>query len=324
MNSKPVSKKKVQAKNKGKDQSNTLIFIGVIVGIVIIAAIALYYASTHPGSTPQQSWSLDSSGRLQFPDRSNVQATSTLVEDGANYTLEKIVYKSFGDDVYAYLRIPKNVTRPPVVIVLPAATINKELDRPMAEGLSSMGYASLTLDERGNNGETTGPFMGNWTDGYFSYVNGSVPVQYKQIYDVLKGLDYVKSRSDLDGNDTAIVGESIGGMWSIIAAAEDSRFKGVICVSSSGFNFTKYNDAKIDSYFSSISPENYLSKLPPRKLVMIHFMDDQIIPVQYGRELYDRASQPKALYQYNGSTHGLFNMTYVPDMQKELKGMLGR
>lgn len=298
-------------------------FIVMVLVVVILAAVAYYYVSTHQAPVQEKSWSLDTSGHLTFPDRGAIVANSTFISATDNYTLEKVVYNSFGDDVYASLCTPKNMTNPPVVIVLPARTITKELDLPMAENLAAMGYASLTLDERGY-GETGGVEEANWSAGFDSYLAGGVPVQYKQIYDALKGLDYVKTRSDLDGNDTAILGESIGGMWSIIAAAEEPQFKGVITVSSSGFGFPTYDNVNANKFLGSIEPSNYLSLLPPRKLVMIHFTKDPIIPIGDGKALYDNASQPKVWYQYEGVTHGLPNMTYMPDMQRELQGMLGR
>ncbi len=331
-----MSKKKAYSKNKKEKglSKNNLLIIGVIIAAVILVGVAYYYLTTHPtvipGDVTNAQWALDASGHLTFPEaRGSIQANSTPSDlSNDNYTVETVVYKSFGDDVYASLMIPKNVTRPPVVIVLPALTITKELDLPMAQYLAGMGYASLTLDERGF-GQTGGVLESNYTDGFYSYVNDGIPIQYKQIYDALKGLDYVKSRNDLNGSDTAILGESIGGMWSIIAAGTEPQFKGVICVSSSDFSFTMYDNNSAgnitaNSYLNSIQPSNYLSLLPPRKLVMIHFTDDPIIPIADGKALYEKASQPKVWYQYNGNTHGLPNATYMPDLQRELRGMLGK
>ncbi len=305
----------------------------LVIGAVIIAAllliVAYYYVTSNQVASPSTPWSLDKSGHLTFPARGAIQANSTPSDlSSDNYTVETIDYKSFGDDVYASLMIPKNVTRPPVVIVLPALTITKVTDLPMAQYLAGMGYASLTLDERGF-GETGGMREDNYSDGFYSFVNGGVPIQYKQIYDALKGLDYVKSRSDLNGSDTAILGESIGGMWSIIAAGTEPQFKGVICVSSSDFNLGTYDNTtainvSANEYINSIQPSNYLSKLPPRKLVMIHFTNDSIIPIADGKMLFDKASEPKVWYQYEGTTHGLPNATYMPDLQRELQGMLGK
>ena len=307
--------------------------IGAIIVAILLIFAAYYYLSTHqaPATVGNGQLSLDASGHFVIPGaRGPVNATiipTNLSSD--NYTVQTIKYDSLGQDVYASLCIPKNVTKPPVVVVLPAATIKKEDDFPMAQYLSGMGYASITLDERGNGGQTKDDFAGDWQGGFNDFINDSYTIQYKQIYDAVRALDYVQSRNDLDGNDTAILGESIGGMWSIITAGVDPRFKGVICVSSSDFPFTMYDNTTAgnitaNQFISSVQPSNYLSLLPPRKLVMIQFTDDPTIHVQDAKALYDKASEPKAWYQYEGDTHGLPNATYMPDLQKELKGMLGK
>lgn len=332
-----MSKKKANPKpKKGKTNSNrNLLIIGAIVVAILLIFVVYYYVTTNQSPTPivadNGQLSLDSSNHFIIPaSRGPVEATvipTNISSD--NYTVETIDYKSLGDDVYASLCIPKNVTKPPVVVVLPAATITKELDFPMAQYLSSMGYASITLDERGNQGQTGGDFAGNWQSGFNDFLNGSYTIQYKQVYDAVRALDYVQTRNDLEGNNTAILGESIGGMWSIIAAGVDPRFKGVVCVSSSDFPLANYDNTSAgnitaNQFISSVQPSNYLSLLPPRKLVMIQFTDDPTIHVQDAKALFDKASEPKAWYQYEGDIHGLPNATYMPDLQRELQGMLGK
>ncbi len=332
-----MSKKKVNPKNKKENvnTNNNLLIIGAIIVAVLLIFVGYYYVTTNQPPTTAVvgtgQMSLDSSNHFMIPvSRGPVEATiipTNMSSD--NYTVETIAYKSLDEDVYASLCIPKNVTKPPVVVILPAATITKELDFPMAQYLSNMGYASITLDERGNQGQTGGDFAGNWQSGFNDFLNGSYTIQYKQIYDAVRALDYVQSRNDLDGNNTAILGESIGGMWSIITAGVDPRFKGVVCVSSSDFSFPVYDNTSpgnisANQFISSIQPSNYVSLLPPRKLVMIQFTDDPTIHVQDAKALYDKASEPKAWYQYEGDIHGLPNATYMPDLQRELRGMLGK
>ncbi len=321
-----MSKKKVLQDKKKKEQSKRLLYAGICAVIFVIVIVFLYFAwSTQTQKSPDvKLWTIDSSGKLAFSARGPIDGTSSPLPSGANYTLEEVVFKSFGDDVYAQLMKPKNVTKPAVVLVLPAATITKEANQPTAEGLCAMGYASLTLDERGNGGETGGDFSGNWTSGFQDYINNGTPIQYKQIYDALKGLDYIKSRPDLDGNNVAILGESIGGMWAIVAAGEDSGFKGVITVSSSDFNTTGIDDPGALRFINSVMPSNFLDNIPPRKLAMFQFDNDFYVPMSDGKALYDKAFEPKAWHQYNGTTHGLWNDVFANDMHNELIGMLGK
>ena len=167
----------------------------------------------------------------------------------------------------------------------------------MANALSSWGYASLTLDERGNGGETRGSSPMDFTTGYDTYRSGGTPAQYAQIYDVLLAYDYVRSRKDLDGGNVSVLGESMGGRFAIVAAGIEPGFKAAFVVSSSPYGLDAGNNTDALRFVDSVEPATYLEKLPPRKLVMFHFTNDTIIPIAYGRSLYDSASQPKAWYQ---------------------------
>jgi dienelactone hydrolase len=301
---------------------NRLLTVAIALATLVIALVITYFVFFSGGSVDHV-WHIDSSGLLAFDARPPVAATSTRLEATQNGTLEKISYKSFGDDVYALLRIPSNVSMPPVVIVLPAASINKEADEAMAKALCLWGYATLTLDERGNNGETAGPSPMDLRSGYDAFASGGDPAQYKQVYDVLMGYDFVRSRADLDGDNVAVLGESMGGRFAIIATALEPRLKAAIGVSTGPYGLQGDNDASV-RFVKSIEPAGYLSLLPPRKLIMIHFTGDTIIPVANGRQLYDAAQQPKAWHEYNGTVHGLYSDIYAPDLHDELKGVFGR
>lgn len=307
---------------KRRDRNKLLTIAIALTTLVIALVIAYFFFFSGPGSDGHI-WHLDSYGLLAFDARPPVAATSTPLEATQSWTLEEILYKSSGDDVYALLRIPANASNPPVVIVLPAASINKEADEAMAKALCSWGYATLTLDERGNNGETVGPSPMDLQAGYDAFASGGEPVQYKQVYDVLLGYDYVQSRADLDGNNVAALGESMGGRFAIIATAIEPRIKAAIGVSTGPYGL-QVNEDTMARFSKSLEPTGYLSSLPPRKLIMFHFTGDPIIPVASGRQLYNAAQQPKSWHEYNGTVHGLYSDVYAPDLHDELKGVFGR
>ncbi|HTY90154.1 MAG TPA: acetylxylan esterase [Methanocella sp.] len=319
-----MSKKKNEEKRK-KQESRRLLYIGICAIVFILVIGFFFFAwSTQLPDKNAKLWTIDATGKLSFTDTGDITASSNITKSTANYTFETVTYKSFGDDVYASLVIPKNVTKPPVVIVLPAMTITKEANMPTALALCDMGYATLTLDERGNGGQTQGDAQNDWNSGYEAFMAGGDPVQYKQIYDVLKGYDYIKTRFDLDSSNVSLLGESIGGMWAIVAAGEQPAFKGVITISSSDFAFTATSDQNATKFIGAVMPSKYLSSLPPRKLAMFQFDNDSIVPIADGKALYDKASEPKAWHQYNGTTHGLWDPAFADDVHQELKAMLGR
>ncbi len=290
----------------------------LIVVLVLAVSIFVFDQTTGPA------WSLDGSGALSFPPRGAANPQAYMIEDAANYSLEKISYSSYDTKVFGLLRIPKGVTLPPVVIVLPAATVTKEADSAMAGALCSWGYASLTLDERGNGGETRGSHPMDFMTGYTAYRNGDMPAQYAQVYDVLLGYDYLRSRKDLDGGNITVLGESMGGRFAVVAAGIEPGFKAVFVISSSPYGLDAGNDRDALRFVNSIEPATYLKKLPPRKLVMFHFTNDTVIPVTHGKFLYDNAGWPKAWYQYNGSVHGVYSDIFGPDLHTELTNIYGR
>lgn len=319
-----MSKKKAREIEEQKRKSrNKVLTILIALATLVIALFIAYLLFFNANSSDGNAWHLDSAGLLAFDARPPVTATVAPVESTPDWTLENVSYESFGADVHALLRVPKNVSRPPVVIVLPGGTVNKEADAGMAKALCSWGYATLTLDERGNNGETPGPWANDVNSGYASFVAGGDPVQYKQVYDVLLGYDYIKTRQDLDGDNVAVLGESMGGRFAIISAALEPGLKAAFVVSSGPYGLEGDDDAS-QRFIKSIEPVNYLSNLPPRKLIMFHFTDDPVIPVKAGKQLSDAAAQPKAWHQYNGSIHGIYSDVYAPDLHDELRSVFGR
>lgn len=319
-----MSKKRIEEKRQ-KQHKKTRLYavIGSIVLVVVVGFFLFAWMNQVSLDKNLKLWYIDSSGKLNFSDRGPVNGRVLSTESATNYTLQKIVYESFGDNVFALLRVPKNVTKPPVVVVMPAASITKEADEATAVALCNMGYASLTLDARGI-GDTGGDAQNDWATGFGKFESGGDPAQYKQVYDALKGLDYVKSRSDLDGNNVSILGESIGGMWAIVAAGIEPSFKGVITISASDFDFNDTSDANATRFINAVMPSKYLDSLTPRKIAMFQFDDDSVTLMADGKALYDKAIEPRSWHQYNGSVHGLWSPVIADDVHQELIGMLGR
>lgn len=309
-----------EQKRKNRNKALTIIIALTTLAIALFIAYILF---SNGNGADGKAWRLDSNGLLEFDARPAINATVTLLESTDQWTLEKVTYQSFGDNVYGLLRVPKSVSRPPVVIVLPAASISKEADHAMAEALCSRGYATLTLDERGNGGETPGPHAMDLDSGYTDFLDGSDPVQYRQVYDVLLAYDCIRSMPGLDGDSVAVLGESMGSRFAIIAAALEPGLKAVFAISAGPYGLQGNDDAS-KRFLKSIEPGSYLSKLPPRKVAFYHFTGDAIIPVSSGRQLYDAALHPKAWHEYDGDVHGLYSDVYADDLYDELRGVFGR
>ncbi len=125
--------KKSEAKSTGQRNTRSLLFAFSTLIVLLAVVVALFSLSNMNDQAPGTAWSVDASDALSFSHRDLVSPRANLIEDTANYSLETISYSSYDTTVYGLLRIPKNVPNPPVVIVLPAATVTKEGDSAMAE-----------------------------------------------------------------------------------------------------------------------------------------------------------------------------------------------
>ena len=74
-------------------------------------------------------------------------------------------------------------------------------------------------------------------------------------------------------------------------------------------------------FYKSIDPETYLSKIPPRKLVMFHSINDPVIPYEYANSTYEKALQPKSFYTVKCHMHGLCT-DMDASLEKELTNMV--
>jgi hypothetical protein len=130
------------------------------------------------------------------------------------------------------------------------------------------------------------------------------------VYDALAAAEILRDQPGIDQNRIIFVGESNGGRFAVIACALDSRACGVVAVSTNGYGTKaaiasrKLMEPKTIQFYKSIDPETYLGKIPPRKLVMLHSLNDTIIPYEYANLTYSLASQPKELHIVNCSIHG--------------------
>jgi len=54
-------------------------------------------------------------------------------------------------------------------------------------------------------------------------------------------------------------------------------------------------------------PIDYFTQISPLPLLLIHSRDDEMIPYQYGEQLYQTAAPPKQFLETRGPHGGTFN-----------------
>lgn len=314
---KKESKKSLSSGTKSSKQKYLL--LGLL--LVLVGIYGIMYNPANSAKTSNQ-WEVSESGVLSFPQRENPVFTTQVIEDKYSPekpdTLKLLSFESKGDKIQALLRIPassSNSSAFPGIVVLPGATVTKEAEQGLAVGLSKMGYATLTIDQRNLGGI-------NPEKDLELFKNGSEPVEYSMVYDALKAADVLAAQPEINPKKLAILGESNGGRFAIIACALDTSLKGVIGISTSGYgteemNSASFGDSKTYPFYRSIDPDTYIPNLPPARFVMIHSLNDPLIPYDSAVKTFAIAKEPKAMYNVSDAVHGSTG-SMRPYIQKEL------
>ena len=129
------------------------------------------------------------------------------------------------------------------------------------------------------------------------------------VYDALRGFDLLYSAPFVDPNHIILAGESLGSRNAIIAAAIDRNIKGILAISSAGFRgigYTGGNDKMKNAFIDSIDSDHYIGLITPRRLVMIHNLNDKNIPIQSALNSFSLAQEPKRFIYVNDTScnHG--------------------
>jgi len=287
------------------------------IGCVIAALVGVLLLSG-----TKQEWRVTDEGLLEYPP-CTPDYQLTPLETGDNYTLYEVKFTSRDTQIAGLLRMPR--TRQgndiPGVVLLPGATVTKEGEQGLAKYLCSLGYASIALDQR-----NVGVIDIN--ADLQLYLNGKEPTEHKMVHDALAAAEVLRDQPEIDPERIVFAGESNGARFAVIACALDPEARGVIAISTCGYGINaaiasgQLNDPDMIRFYRSIDPETYLSKIPPRKFVMIHSVNDTIINYENAEQTYAKAFKPKELHTAACATHG-YCAEMAESLKAELEGMVG-
>ena len=182
----------------------------------------------------------------------------------------------------------------------------------LAERFCNAGFVALAFNFRG-----AGPSQGNidmvgWTQ------------------DLMAAVEFLNMLPEVDKTRICLLGSSGGAAVSVYVAAKDPRVHAVAtlaCPAEFDFMAAGYTvDSLIQSFrdigiikdpdfppsrdkwlenFKTISPIEYIDKISPRPVLLIHADKDETVPVEHAGRLYDRAGTPKEKMVIPGAGHRL-------------------
>jgi len=142
------------------------------------------------------------------------ESTRRTFRKAANYfdvPLQVLEIPFEGKKLTAYLQVPPGVTRPPVVMYWGGVDVWKEDHQRNSAIMHAKGLATLLIDQPGT-GESPVRFAESNAERMFS-----------------AAMDFLATRSDIDGRRVGVWGRSFGAYWAAkLAYVEAKRLKGAV------------------------------------------------------------------------------------------------
>ncbi|MDY0167123.1 MAG: alpha/beta fold hydrolase [Thermoguttaceae bacterium] len=239
-------------------------------------------------------------------DRPAPEAISFGEYRGNGYSAKKLLVRSEdGIDLPSLLCTPAEArTGSPVILYVSEFGKPVDAEQPsLALELVRQGHTVFAVDVRGS-GETD-PRVRDFLSPVTHYDAAqfrfdSCAVEAAQLnttmlamraYDVVRSIDYLAGREGLAGRPVVLVGEGLGGVWALVAAAFDARAAGVVCVETVP-SYKLIVDSRYyalrDYYWVVGALEDYdIPDLPgliaPRPVLLLDPLDAMLEPLESGR-----------------------------------------
>ena len=138
-------------------------------------------------------------------------------------------------------------SRRPVVIVLHGTGANKESQLSLLTDLAKRGFLAVAIDGRHHGARTkAGSGSVEYHEAILNAWFGSkkLPFLYDTTWDVMRLVDYLGTRDDVDAVRIGLIGFSKGGMEGYLAAAADPRIAVVVpCIGVQSFKWALDNES---------------------------------------------------------------------------------
>jgi fermentation-respiration switch protein FrsA (DUF1100 family) len=140
--------------------------------------------------------------------------------------------------------------------------------------------------------------------------SGGVVDRRGMVDDVKAAFSHVGKRPGVNPLRLVSYGHSLGGAKSVTALGE-SPVRGLRAVVIDGAFASYKSMARImggqlgeSLVTDELAPREYVKKLSPVPLLVVHGTRDEVVPVAQGRQLFQSAAQPKTLFEVEAGRHG--------------------
>lgn len=195
-----------------------------------------------------------------------------------------------GQRVPGILLKPKSSSaRMPVVVALHGTGGNKEGQLPLLRQLAAKGFLSIAIDGR-YHGERSKAGKGSvdYSDAMLRVYRGEakeMPFLYDTVWDLLRLVDWLETRSDVDAARIGMIGFSKGGMELYLAAAADSRIRASVpCIGVQSFRWALDHDAwqsRVGTFQAAVNAAAKDERVSTIDAAFIRKFYDRVVPGVY-------------------------------------------
>lgn len=229
-----------------------------------------------------------------FDRTASLDVTEGETSQEPEFTAKAMSYASpDGDRVPGIVLVPKGTAARAGVIFMHGGGGSRVDFLGDASQLAERDAVALTIDS---------PFARSESEEVRA---GSVPpdlaheLMVQNVKDLLRGLDVLVQRYDVDPERLAVVGYSLGVQQAATAAALDDRVRAVVLIAGRANPSRTPGDAAWEEQFRSIDTAHFAPELAPASVLVQGGERDTIIPREELEELYAAASEPKELRWYD-------------------------
>lgn len=287
-----------------------LLFVASLAAGLVLASPGMAISQA-PGAERIRAAFLEMIARARVPLAPEVRPRG----DGGSYKAEQFTFASeAGERVPGiFMKSVRAQDRRPVVILLHGTGSRKEEFLALMRTLADRGFATATIDAR-HHGERIAPKNGTGNEQYFAamletYRTGKGrPYLYDTVWDVMRLVDYLETRPDVDAKRIGLMGISRGGTEAYLAAAVDPRIAVVVpIIGVQGYRWALDNDQwrpRVGTFLPPVEGAARYEGVPVDSAFVRRFYD-RVVPGIYGD--YDADSMlaliaPRPLLVINGDS----------------------
>lgn len=232
-------------------------------------------------------------------DPPKIYPSGTLQQKG--FHIEKFYYESLPDlFVPANLYVPDNILKPrAAVIYLSGHSHGQKVNyQAHARRLAELGFVTLIFDTI-QFGEVWGHHWGPYNKGWFNWYSKGYNPAAVELWNAIRGLDYLATRNDVDMENIGVTGISGGGSQSWYFAAADPRVKAAAPVCGAGTMDAQVGERRIDGHCDCMMVNNGFQMdftdigalIAPRPLLIAQSDRDELYGIESTRQFYKTLSK---------------------------------